>query len=157
MALRVATLPLRNSTLSLSNLGLDPQKPYLAFDFWAEEYLGTVSDSMEVPSLELGSCQVIAFRELQDHPQFLACTRHVSMGAISVKKQIWAEGTLTLELTGIPQTMETYWLHCPDAWKLVDVSGEGADVSVRSSNRELLELLVHFHTPRVIVRTEWER
>lgn len=157
VALRVATLPLRASTLPLANLGLHPQKTYLAFDFWAEQYLGIVSGSIDVPTLELGSCQVIAFRELGDHPQFLASTRHVSMGAVSVKKQTWAGETLTLELSGVPGTTETYWLHCPGAWKLNSVDGERADVSVEPSESKAVALSVAFQSSQAVIRVEWER
>ena len=156
VALRVATLPLRASTLPLANLGLHPPKNYLAFDFWAEQYLGVVSGTIDVPALELGSCQVIAFRELSDHPQFLACTRHVSMGAISVQKQTWHEGTLTLELTGVPGTTETYWVHCPPGWKFDAAIGDGADVSTKSPDDEALALLVNFQCALATVYTRWK-
>ena len=154
VALRVATLPLRGSTTPLSALGLDPDKSYLAFDFWTEKYLGLISGSLVVPPLELGSCQVIALREASDHPQFLACTRHVSMGAVSVERQTWEGETLTLELSGVPQTTETYWLHTPPGWELAAVEAEGAKVEV-SRSPELVALRMRFDAPNALVRTRW--
>ena len=52
-AYRFATAPLRACRLSLSQLHLEPGSRYIAFDFWAQTYLGEVADGLVVPALPL--------------------------------------------------------------------------------------------------------
>ncbi len=113
---RFATVPLEISTVLLENLGLDPQKKYVAFDFWKSCYLGIVSGSLPCQKLELGNCQIIALTPLSDHPQLIASSRHVSMDAVSVKRHDWTGCELQLELEGVEGTKETYWFYVPQGY-----------------------------------------
>lgn len=140
---RFATSPLRKSMIPLKEFGVDPKKEYVAFDFWAENYLGRVRDKISVPELDLGHCQVIALREALDHPQFLASSRHISMDAVSVKSEKWTEKELVLELKGIPNTTETYWFHVPSAFTIGNVAGEGLTATFRQEG-ELVSISVSF-------------
>ena len=54
---RFATIPLRESTIPLESLGLDPAKAYHVFDFWEQSYLGCISQSFTGKPLDLGCCQ----------------------------------------------------------------------------------------------------
>jgi hypothetical protein len=156
VALRVAQVPLRRSTLHLENLGLDPGRRYAAFDFWAERYLGIVAREIEVPGLAVGCCQVIGLREVRDRPQFLASTRHVSMDAVSVTTQTWDGDTLTIELAGVPDTTETYWFHRPERWRLESVEATGAEPSHIGSGEETDAVSVGFREPIVALSVHWE-
>jgi alpha-galactosidase len=122
---RVAAIALRASRLRIANLGLNPERDYLVFDFWKERYLGRVRGEIDCPALELGHCQILAVRPALDRPQLLSSTRHVSQDAISVKAQTWADQTLTLRLEGVCGTTETYWMHAPRGFAVADVIGDG--------------------------------
>jgi len=122
---RFATLPLEASTVDLDALALDRETDYLAFDFWKQRYMGLVRSRLDVPRLDLGHCQILALREALDQPQFLASSRHVSMDAISLKSQDWADSTLTLGIEGVCGTTETYWVHVPKRYALAEASGDG--------------------------------
>jgi len=122
---RFAAIPLRASKLKLSNLSLDPGRDYLAFDFWNQAFVGRVRDEIECPALPLGHCQVIALRPALDRPQIVSSSRHISQDAISIKQQEWADNALTLTLSGVCGTSETYWLHVPAEWTLADIGGDG--------------------------------
>ena len=122
---RFATLPLEASTVELDALALDPETDYLAFDFWKQRYMGVVRGRLDVPKIELGHCQIVALREALDRPQFLASSRHVSMDAISLKSQQWADNTLTFGIEGVCGTTETYWVHVPKGYRLAEVAGDG--------------------------------
>lgn len=152
---RSATIPLRASTLPVANLGLDPDRSYLAFEFWTERFLGTVSGALDVPALEVGDTQVIALREALDMPQFLASTRHVSMDAISLKAQTWQGNTLRLTIEGVPGTSETYWLHCPEGWKLNAADADGATVAETETQGEAVGLKLASARASVELRTTW--
>ncbi|MEQ2443075.1 alpha-galactosidase [Pseudoflavonifractor sp. CLA-AP-H29] len=98
--LRVATTPLASGRLPLERLALDPDKTYLAYDFWAQEFLGEVSGTVDCPPLALGCCQAVAFHQRPDHPAVIASDRHVSMDAVSILSHLWDGKALRLRLTG---------------------------------------------------------
>lgn len=85
----------RAISIKISELGLDPAKKYLAFDFWNEQFLGVIENELSV-SLKPRSSAVIALRELKDHPRFLSYNRHISQGAIEIKNISWKASTKTL-------------------------------------------------------------
>lgn len=154
---RFATVPLRATRLPLTALGLEPGRAYVAFDFWAERYLGTVNKSLRVPALAVGCCQIIAFRERLDRPQFLASTRHVSMDAVSVQAQRWEDGVLSLDLAGVAGTTETYWFHCPKGWTLAAIEAEGGQADRAATDREAVAVRVAFTHGAVSLRATWKR
>ena len=118
---RFASIALRASKLPILALSLDPDRDYLVFDFWKEEYVGRVQGEIGCPPLELGHCQILAVRPALDRPQLLSSTRHISQDAISVKAQSWADDELTLELEGVCGTSETYWIHMPQDYEVKGV------------------------------------
>ena len=152
---RFATVPLRASSLPLASLGLEPERHYLAFDFWAERFLSVVTGALNVPAIPVGCCQVIALRERTDRPQFLASSRHVSMDAVSVKAQRWEDGALSLDLAGVAGTTETYWFHVPQAWSWKAVAVEGGKAERVAGQPETLALRVTFERPEARLRTTW--
>ena len=152
---RFATVALRASTLSMTNLGLDPEKEYEAFDFWAEKYLGTVKGTMEVPVVELGCCQIISLREKMDRPQLLSSTRHVSMDAVSVLSQEWADGILTIGLNGIDQTSESYWVHCPEGCTFASAEAEGATVGSVVQEDGTVMLPLSFNSETAVLKVSF--
>jgi hypothetical protein len=142
---RFATLPLRESVMALKNLGLSSDVEYLAFDFWEEKFLGEVKESVSVPAVSLGDSQIIAFREKLDHPQFLASTRHISMGAIDIDKQEWTDdGMLKLDINGMPGKEEIYWLHVPTGWSDGAVAINGAKVKEQTVDGTVMKFILSF-------------
>jgi hypothetical protein len=107
---RFATAALPASELRVESLGLDPARAYLVFDFWKEQCLGVVSETLACPAREHGQCQILAFSPVLDHPQCIASTRHVSMDAVSIQSQEWRDHALILSLRGVPGTAESYHL-----------------------------------------------
>jgi hypothetical protein len=154
---RIANLPLPASTVKLDDLGLDPSEEYAVFDFWNERYLGTARNTIELEPLKLGLCQVLAFRRVVDHPQFLATTRHVSMGVVSVGKQTWRGNTLTVHLRGLKGEEETYWFHAPDQWQLDRAKAVGAILRNGTVNDQVLPVSVRFKSPQSRISLSWRR
>ena len=75
--------------------GLDPEKTYVGFDFWANREVGSFSGrfSFEVPS---DSCRVIAVRERVGRPFVVSTSRHVASPAFDVVEERWDPATRTL-------------------------------------------------------------
>ena len=144
VAYRFAATPLRACRLPLAQLQLRSDVEYVAFDFWAKTYLGEISGEISVPKLPLGHCQVIAFRERLDRPQFLASSRHVSMDAVSVKSQQFDGAELALGIEGLPGTQEEYFFHCPEGWTLDLAQVEGAEGRIVSAEGPCVALALNF-------------
>lgn len=142
--LRVATTPLRGGDLPLERLALDPAKTYIAYDFWAQKYLGEVSGSFSCAPLALGCCQVVAFYEKPTAPTVVASDRHVSMDAVSVLEHEYEGGVLRLRLKGVPGECVTYSVYLPDGMAAKGVRCDGGRVDCRPG--DLCALSVHFES-----------
>lgn len=124
---RFATIPLKACEISLEQLKLDPSASYHVFDFWEENYLGIVTGKLFCRKLELGCCQIVVLRKVQDVPQFLASTRHVSMDAVSVRKTVWNGSTLEVTLTGASGMQAGYYFVVPQDYSLREVNAQGVE------------------------------
>ncbi|MTR31801.1 hypothetical protein GMD62_05465 [Pseudoflavonifractor sp. BIOML-A14] len=111
--LRVGTTPLGQCSLPLERLALDPEKTYLAYDFWAQKFLGEVRGDFRCRALGLGECQAVAFHEKPAFPALIASDRHVSMDAVSVLEESYAGGKLYLRLRGVPGEAFAYHIWAP--------------------------------------------
>ncbi|MDP6629464.1 MAG: alpha-galactosidase [Kiritimatiellia bacterium] len=152
VALRAAVLPLKESSLSLSKLGLNEHREYIAFDFWKQQYLGKATGTLACEALRVGHCQVIALREVSDHPQLISSSRHISQDAVSVKKQQWNDGLLTLSLDGVPGTTETYWFHVPAGATITAAEGDGLTAELGELADECLAVSVTFKSQDAVLR-----
>ena len=88
-----------NETLKVdypaAHCGLDPQKMYVGFDFWANgpvpQFKGRFA--FDVPP---DSCRAIAVREVVDRPFVLSTSRHVASPLFDVVEERWDAATQTL-------------------------------------------------------------
>ncbi len=74
--------------------GLKDNTIYHAFDFWGNQPMADIKDSIlsELPS---ESCLVIALRAKSDHPVVVSTSQHVTQGMIDLTKETWANGILS--------------------------------------------------------------
>lgn len=149
VVLRVATTPLQFGTIPLEELALDPEKTYVAFDFWNEKYLGEITNAVNVPELELGCCQAVAFYEKPEVPTVIASSRHVSMDAVSILRHKSDTGGLSFSVSGVPGTTERYYIYLPDT---CDYSVQGAKIIRRE--RTLMSLDVAFSCETADIRVK---
>lgn len=149
--LRVATTPLEKAWIPLDKLALDPGKQYHAFDFWRQEYLGTVGNRFEAEALELGCCQAVAFYPVEELPMVIGSDRHISMDAVSILSHQAAQSQLDLTLSGIPGKTIRYTLRLPGGnWT---VAAEGADVQLKKKEATFcLEVLFRDSNAAVSIR-----
>ncbi len=75
--------------------GLDPDKTYVGFDFWRNEFIAPFKGRfvLEVPA---DDCRVIAVHEVVDRPFVLSTSRHVASPLIDVAEEHWDAETKTL-------------------------------------------------------------
>ncbi len=118
VAARFAWEPVASRTVSSASLGLEPDRQYLAFDFWKSRFLGTVSGSVSFDTLPQGACQVLCFRPLENHPQVLGDDRHLSQGAYELNDLHWNGTTLSGAFTGGPGRKWNLFLHVPAGWQV---------------------------------------
>ena len=88
-----------NETLSVAYpaayVGLDQEKTYVGFDFWANELVPPFKGkfAFDVPP---DSCRAIAVREVLDRPFVVSTSRHVASPAFDVAEERWDAATRTL-------------------------------------------------------------
>lgn len=83
-----------------------------------------MTGKVKVRELNLGECQILAFRKVKEIPQLIASSRHVSMDAVSVKAVNWENNQLSLLLNGVKGTIENYWIAVPQGYTLKDAQAE---------------------------------
>ena len=82
--------------LRFADLGLDPAKEYLVYEFWTKRLLGSfVGGFAPGPVDPRFRCQALAIRERRPHPQVVATSRHVTCGGADLADVRWEEGTLS--------------------------------------------------------------
>jgi len=76
-------------------LGLDPAKEYVVFEFWEKRLLGSVTKAF-VPGVisPRFNSQAFVVRERVAHPQVVATNRHITGGGVDLLDVRWREGSL---------------------------------------------------------------
>lgn len=139
--LRVATVPLRAGALALQTLALEPQKTYLAYDFWKQRYLGEITHEFPCGPLELGCCQAVAFYEKPNQPMVIGSDRHVSMDAVSITAHRYENGVLYLAIAGFPGQRIVYQVYAPPQFRLKNALVKGGEL--RTVQGDLITLSIH--------------
>ncbi len=112
VVLRNALIPLEEEAIALEALGLPAGCRYAVYDFWEDEFLGIVDESVKLKKLQIGHVQVCALTPVSDAaPVLIASDRHVSMDAVSVTEYKSEKGLLRLKLHGIKGESFTYCIY----------------------------------------------
>jgi len=136
----------------LDKLGLDSSIKYVAFDFWANEFVDPIEGELNL-AVPAASCRILAVRPAADHPQLLSTSRHITQGLIDVKKEKWDAANKTLsgksEIVGGDPYELRITLPSNGEWPIavIDVP-EGVSVRIESEKPE---------TARVVLDSEENR
>jgi alpha-galactosidase len=100
--------------VSLSRLGLDPAKTYLAFDFWRRQLVGEITNDLAL-KIGPGSVTLLALHAATGAPQLLSTSRHVTQGAIELEDVRWnaGEGALTGVSVGPKRSEHDVFVYVP--------------------------------------------
>jgi hypothetical protein len=110
------------------DLGLNPEKRYMAFDFWNQMPV-MITDPLISCDIPAHGTRVFILKEILDRPQLVATTRHITC-AVSVKEMNWDSDSKTLSglseiIAGSPYSV---FVHVP----------QGMSVSEVNSNSEVM-------------------
>ncbi|MFZ1289522.1 MAG: glycoside hydrolase family 36 protein [Melioribacteraceae bacterium] len=86
--------------ISLERLWLNPQKEYLAYDFWMEKFLGQISNTLKIKLLPQ-SVTLLSLHEKTGNPQFISTDRHILQGAHEIENVEWDSDKNTFMGTSI--------------------------------------------------------
>lgn len=116
----------REVHVDFKDMGLDPSKEYVAFEFWTGTFKGKCKGSFTT-QLDPRSVAAIAFREATGVPQFLSSNRHVTQGWADVISCAWdgTGGKLAVSLKGIPDHEHSIDIHVPPPYKVSKVLVNG--------------------------------
>jgi len=92
--------PPREREVSLSRLGLDPGRNWLAYDFWQQRPLGTIRDNLRLP-VPGESVALVALRSDQGVPQVISTDRHFTQGGVELGAVAWNPEAKTLSGTSL--------------------------------------------------------
>ena len=120
-------------------LGLNPQNPYIAFDFWQQKLVGVFEDGLEVV-IEPHDTRVFIIRPALSRPQLLATSRHIT-GAFSIKSLAWkqSESTLTGSSQTIPDEPYSLFVYIPEDLTMYGIN-TNAEILFQKNTNGLLEV-----------------
>jgi hypothetical protein len=70
---------------SAKDLRLDPDKEYIAYEFWSKQLIGTFKGKFVTRPLNPYDCDIYSIVEKQDHPVLISTSRHVRQMAFDIK------------------------------------------------------------------------
>ncbi len=123
----------RTYSIDLGKWGLDPDKQYLASEFWSEKFLGIVEGTLE-RTVPAHGHEVIALREVTGHPQYLGDNRQITQGATDLESEQWDASARRLDLrfkvdAGAPDAVPfeyRFRVYAPDGYDLASADGAEA-------------------------------
>lgn len=122
--------------IAFADLGLYPDRDYLVFEFWTQQFLGKAKGSFTAPAMDANTgMHAFAIREARSHPWFVSTTRHISQGGVSLDQLAWDAATNTLAGTSKVVAGDPYviTLHVPAGFKLK--TAEAADNEAKSTTK----------------------
>jgi hypothetical protein len=145
---------LQEQQVDFADLGLDPERDYLVFEFWTQQFLGKSKGSFKAPAPgSKGAMQVFAIREAREYPWVLSTTRHISQGGVELSAEKWDKASNTLTGTSAVIAGDPYVLtvHLPAGFKLKAAAATGEKVEVANQQETATVRIV----PSATKAVEW--
>jgi hypothetical protein len=105
--------------IRFADLGLDPQREYLVYEFWSRKFLGIVKGSF-TRTLQAPDAEVYSIVPAADRPILVSTSRHVRQMAYDLRDMAWDPARKTLRGTSAVVQQDPYelrvWL--PEGWRL---------------------------------------
>jgi hypothetical protein len=70
---------------AVKNLHLDPNKEYIAYEFWTRQLIGTFKGTFKTRALNPYDCDIYSIVEKQDRPVLISTSRHIRQMAFDIK------------------------------------------------------------------------
>ena len=114
--------------IRFEDLGLDPARRYLVFDYWLRQ----ADTAGHLVSFAPGAlpaainAQVFVIREQLDRPQVMATSRHITGGGVDLVDVSWSDGVLTGRSRVVADDPYEIFLTEPDGWSFDSMRCDGA-------------------------------
>jgi hypothetical protein len=109
------------------DLRLDPDKEYIAYEFWSRQLIGTFKGKFATRPLSPYDCDIYSIVEKLDRPVLISTSRHVRQMAFDIKDLAYDGGQRMLRGTSRAVAGDPYQLriYVPDGFsaKRVELSG----------------------------------
>ncbi|HVA58890.1 MAG: hypothetical protein WBQ26_13555 [Gemmatimonadaceae bacterium] len=116
-----------SARIRFADLGLDPQRDYLVFEFWSRHLLGVFHGEFAPgpidPRLDV---QVFCIRARVAHPQVVATNRHVTCGGPDLERVTWSGDTLSGQSDLVANDEYDIYLTEPAGFRFAGVTAAGA-------------------------------
>jgi hypothetical protein len=124
-----ADLPARK--VAMADLGIDPAKSHLVYEFWTDTIFKLVNGELSAPQLEVKGLRSYAIREMLNRPQLVSTNRHLSQGAVDLESLRWQDNALIGRSRVIAGDRYMLVLHVPDGFTLDRSSFDGQAAEVK--------------------------
>ncbi len=103
----------------LASVGLHEPVPHHVFEFWSQQYEGTVEESMRVDGLKPHSCRLFIVKPEASTPMVLSTSIHFTQGAVELKNQEWdaAKNRLSVVVTKETRHEERVFIVFGSQWR----------------------------------------
>ena len=119
-----------SAPIRFADLGLDPARQYLVFEFWSKRLLGGFTNAfVPGPIDSTFKVQVFCVRLRVDHPQVVATNRHVSCGGPDLEQVAWHGDTLSGTSRVVAGDGYDIFLTEPAGYRLAGVTAIGATLA----------------------------
>jgi hypothetical protein len=145
-------------TFPLQRLWLDPDKTYLCYDFWKEQFLGEVSDEVNV-RVDPGSVTLLSFHEKKDVPQVISTTRHIMQGAVEIENIVFDTSSCTLSGVSVAPAGSSHnvIVYIPEAYqwspKQTIMYDDFENYTIKKVDNNILRIYLQFENTTEI---KWE-
>ena len=127
--------------ISFTELGLDAKKNYLVFEFWSKSFIGQYSGGFVPGAIDtMYNCQLFCIRQLQDHPQLLATSRHISCGAQELTDLSWNNNILFGSSQLPPNSVYTIYIYEPPGTTYASFTCTGANFTSTAKKNDIREI-----------------
>lgn len=150
---RLSWSPLAAAPVRFADLGLDPGREYLVYEFWSRHYLGSFRGSFVAPAQAAKAASVYAIRERLDRPQIVSTNRHITQGGVDLDDVRWSpeREELAGESTVVAGDRYRITLRVPAGYRLREASMNGRPAEVRGAG----EIVSLAFTPKENGRIAW--
>jgi hypothetical protein len=118
-------------TYDLDKLGLNNSNTYIAFDFWENKFVDSVTDQLK-QTLPGGTCRVLALRPRTSYPQVISTSRHITQGLMDVLEEKWSADTKILTGKSAVVGNDPYELRIAlpkvGTWEIKNIAATGANI-----------------------------
>ena len=139
---------------SAERIGLPRADRYVAFDYWADKFVGPFSESLE-SDLPPASCRILAIRPVSAQPQVIGTSRHITQGVTDLLEEKWDPGARTLAGTSRVVANDPYELRIAamgrgNPWKATGVSvsqGDSDTATIQLVGQDGWQIRVRIDSP----------